>query len=455
MPELIELAIVGGGPAGLAAAAEAADLGVGVTLIDGFLQPGGQYYKQTPTGLGGVPEAPGQRLFERVARGDIRVIAETSVWGIFPDDSGYLLCLYGPPGIPRRLRAKQVILAPGAHDRPVPFPGWTLPGVLTAGGALALVKHQRLVPGRRVLLSGTGPLQLVLAQRLMEAGAKVVAVLEANQFPWHAWRHALAAWGQGERLKEGWGAWRAMQRAGTPLRWGHVVRGAEGAGQVERAVFGPVQGTTTETVAVDTICLGHGFTPSVQLARQAGCHHRYDPQQRVYLPVRDAELQTTLPGILVAGDGAGIGGKDVALWEGRLAALGAARHLGRTVSPDRVSAVQHELSHQRRLAAALLVMFPPSAHLGSLLTDDTVLCRCEEITVGEIRQAVREGASTLNAVRMVTRAGMGRCQGRMCGGPVLELLARELNQAADALGQVTPRAPVVPIPLEGLLEEAQ
>ncbi len=455
MPELIDLAIVGAGPAGLAAAAEAADLGVSVTLIDGYLLPGGQYYRQTPAGLGEAREVPGQLLFERVARADVRVISDTSVWGIFPDHAGYLLCLYGPSGTLRRLRAKQVILAPGAHDRPVPFPGWTLPGVMTAGAALALVKHQRLVPGRRVLLSGTGPLQLILAQHLLEAGAKVVVVLEANPFPWHAWRYALAAWGQGERLKEGWGAWRAMQRARTPLRWGHVVRRAEGAGQVERAVFGPIQGTTTETVAVDTICLGHGLTPSIQLARQAGCQHRYDSQQRVYLPIRDAALQTTLPGVFVAGDGAGIGGKDVALWEGRLAALGAARNLGWKVPLDRVSAVQHELSHQRRLAAALLAMFPASAHLGSLLTDDTVLCRCEEITVGEVRQAAREGASTLNAVRMVTRAGMGRCQGRMCGGPVLDLLARELDQPAEALGQVTPRAPVIPIPLEGLLEEEQ
>ena len=155
---------------------------------------------------------------------------------------GYLLCLYGPPGAPRRLRARQVILAPGAHDRPVPFPGWTLPGVMTAGAALALVKHQRLLPGRRVLLSGTGPLQLVLARHLLEAGAEVVAVLEANPFPWHGWRYAHTVWGQWERLGEGWGAWQAMQKAGTPMRWGHIVRRAEGDEHVEQAVIGPVQG---------------------------------------------------------------------------------------------------------------------------------------------------------------------------------------------------------------------
>jgi D-hydroxyproline dehydrogenase subunit alpha len=169
--------------------------------------------------------------------------------------------------------------------------------------------------------------------------------------------------------------------------------------------------------------------------------------------VRDEWLQTTQNGMFVAGDGAGIGGKEVALWEGRLAALAAANQLKRSVAPDRVAAVRRELGRQRRFAVVLLDLFPASAHLCDLLTDDTVLCRCEEITVGEIRRVVAEGAETLNAVRMVTRAGMGRCQGRMCGEPVAELIARTLGQPVEALGQVTPRPPVVPVPLEGLLEE--
>jgi D-hydroxyproline dehydrogenase subunit alpha len=458
MPDLIELAIVGAGPAGLAAAAEASDLGLPVTLIDAFPRPGGQYFKQTPSELRSlgpmVHEEAGQMLFERIAQPDVQVISNTAVWGIFPENENRLLCLYGPSGAPRRLLAKKVILAPGAHDRPAPFPGWTLPGVITAGATLTLVKHQRLLPGRRFLLSGTGPLQLVLARRLIDAGAEVLAVLDANPFPWRGWRHAPAAWGQWERLGEGWSAWRTMRKAGTPLRWDHLLRRAEGDGRVERAVIGPRGDGTLETLAVDTICLGHGLTPSVQLARQAGCEHRYDPDQRAYLPVRDESLQSTLPGLFVVGDGAGSGGKDVAQWEGRLAALAAADQMKRRVAPERVAAVRRELARQQRFAAVLTDLFPASAHLGDLLTDDTVLCRCEEITVGEIRQVVAEGAETLNAVRMVTRAGMGRCQGRMCGGPVAELLARMLSQPVEALGQVTPRPPVIPVPLDGLLEEA-
>ena len=467
MAERIDLAVVGAGPAGLAATAQAVDLGLAVTLVDAFHLAGGQYYKQTPPALGETeaPDDHARRLLSAVEGDGVRLLAGTSVWGLFPEVSpeqsgggdGYLLCLYGPPGTPRRLKARTVILAPGAYDRPVPFPGWTLPGVMTAGAALTLVKHQHVLPGRRILLSGSGPLQLVLARHLLEAGAELVGVLDANPFPWRGWRHAAAAWGQWARLREGWDSLRAMQKAGAGIRWGHWVRRAEGQGCVERAVIGPVAdssaGAPAETVAVDTICLGHGFTPAVQLSRLAGCEHHYQPLQRAYVPRRDEWLQTTLAGLFVAGDGAGIGGKDVARLEGRLAALGAARALGREVPSGQVAALRRKLGRQRRFAAVLDALFPLSAHLADLLTDDTLLCRCEEITVGLVRQAIAEGATTVSALRMLTRAGMGRCQGRMCGPPVAELLARELDQPVEAVGQATPRPPVVPIPLAGLLDD--
>jgi NADPH-dependent 2,4-dienoyl-CoA reductase/sulfur reductase-like enzyme len=467
MTDLIELAVVGAGPAGLAAAAQAVDLGLAVTLVDAFDLPGGQYYKQTPPILGetAAPDDHARQLLAAVEGDAVRLLAGTAVWGLFPETGpgqsrrgdGYLLSLYGPPGTPRRLKARTVILAPGAYDRPVPFPGWTLPGVMTAGAALTLVKNQQVLPGRRILLSGTGPLQLVLARHLVEAGAELAGVLDANPLPWRGWRHAAAVWGQWARLREGWDSWRAMQKAGAGIRWGHWVWRAEGDGRVERVVIGPTNGLTTavpsEILAVDTICLGHGFTPAVQLSRLAGCEHRYRPVQRSYAPVRDEWLATTLVGLFVAGDGAGIGGKDVAGLEGHLAALGAARLLGRNVDPDQVAGLRRALDRQRRFAAVLDALFPLSTQLADLLTDDTVLCRCEEITVGKVRRAISEGATTVSAVRMLTRAGMGRCQGRMCGASLAELLARELGRSVEAVGQATPRPPVVPIPLDGLIDD--
>jgi NADPH-dependent 2,4-dienoyl-CoA reductase/sulfur reductase-like enzyme len=467
MTESIELVVIGAGPAGLAAAAEAAGMGLSLALVDAFNLPGGQYYKQTPPALGETlaPDNYAQQLLRTVEGDAVRLLPGTSVWGIFPEavpESGqgngdYQLCLYGPPGTPRRLRAQTVVLSPGAYDRPVPFPGWTLPGVMTAGAALNLVKHQHVLPGRRILLSGTGPLQLVLARHLLEAGAELAGVLDANPFPWKGWRHAGSMWGQWARLREGWDSVRVMQKAGLSIRWGHCVWRAEGEGCLERAVISPVAGSSggapSETVAVDTICLGHGFTPAIQLSRLAGCEHHYQPVQRAYVPLRDEWLQTTLVGLFVAGDGGGIGGKDVARLEGRLAARGAARTLGQTLDPEGTAALRRELDRQWRFAAVLDDLFPLSGHLAGLLTDDTLLCRCEEITVGQVRQAIAEGATTVSAARMLTRAGMGHCQGRMCGTSVAELLARELGQPVEAVGQATPRPPVVPIPLQGLIDD--
>jgi NADPH-dependent 2,4-dienoyl-CoA reductase/sulfur reductase-like enzyme len=248
-----------------------------------------------------------------------------------------------------------------------------------------------------------------------------------------------------------------MQKAGIGIRWGHSVLRAQGDGRIEQATIGPVNGPQsgpqTETVPVDTICLGYGFTPSVQLSRLAGCEHQYQPVQQAHVPSRDEWMQTTLEGLFVVGDGAGISGKDVARLEGRLAAMGAARMFGQDVASDRVLAVNQALGRQRRFAAVLDDLFPFPTQMDHLLTDDTVLCRCEEITVGQIRHMVSKGATTVNAIRMLTRAGMGRCQGRMCGQSVAELLARETDQSVEAVGQATPRPPVVPIPLAGLIEE--
>ena len=181
MTEWLDLAIVGAGPAGLAAAGEAAEQGLSVALVDAFARPGGQYYKQTPPELGDTvaPDAYARPLLGGVDREAVRLLTGTVVWGLFPEPcpewseraDGYLLSLYGPSGVPRRVRARTVILAPGAYDRPLPFPGWTLPGVMTAGAALTLVKHQHVLPGRRILLSGTGPLQLVLARHLLDGRA--------------------------------------------------------------------------------------------------------------------------------------------------------------------------------------------------------------------------------------------------------------------------------------------
>lgn len=455
--EIFDLVIVGAGPAGLGAAQQASQLGLAFALLDAYPRPGGQYFKQPPGEFHVENEQPeaADRLLSEIAPLNMLLLNDTVVWGIFPEDGKecYELCLYSPTGKECRMVARNVILTPGAYDRPLPFAGWTLPGVMTAGAAMTLLKSQRLLPGSRALLSGTGPLQLVLARQLIEAGTQVMAVLDANPFPWRAWRSAPVFWGQWERLYEGWQCWWTMHHAGLSIRWGMTICRAEGNGQVEQAVITPLAGGKPETIPVDLVCLGYGFTPAIQLSWQAGCEHQYRPECGGYVPLRDEWLQTTLPGVFVAGDGAGIGGKDVALLEGRLAALGAASRLGRQPETRLVASLRRDLAHQRRFASLLSQLFPFQEGLLDLMTDDTILCRCEEVTLKEIRQAIANGATTVNAVKALTRAGMGRCQGRMCAQSIAAAIARQTSQTIEKVGYFYPHAPVVPIPLAGLIDQ--
>jgi thioredoxin reductase/bacterioferritin-associated ferredoxin len=455
MNEKIELAIIGAGPAGMGAAHEAARFNIPAIMIDAYQQAGGQYHKMPPRefNFNDDQDQKGEQLISELSHSGVRVFTDTVVWGIFPEEDRYLLCLFGPKGIPRRIHAKHVIIAPGAYDRPVPFPGWTLPGVILAGAALSLVKTQYILPGKRILLCGTGPLQWVLANRLINAGAEITGVLDANQFPWMGWRFASNVWGQWERLKEGWDSIKNMSKTGVFIQWGKSILRAEGNGKVERAVIGKPGSSKVKTLDVDTICLGYGFVPSSQLSLQAGCDHKYDIKTNSYTAVRDDWLQTTLPGIFIAGDGSGIGGKDVAILEGRLAGMGAARMMGLDVEPDEEKRLRRELINQRRFTAVLDGLFPFPRKMWDLISEDVTVCRCEEVTVGDVQQAVKEGATTLNAVKAITRAGMGRCQGRMCSGPVTHIISQASGKDVAWVGYATPRPPVFPVPVEGLLEE--
>jgi len=450
MSKVTELAIVGAGPAGMAAAIEAQQMGIETLLIDSASAPGGQVYRQTPPEFGDSPQPAARKMFDQLTHVNIPIYRDTIVWGIFPEDNKHLLGLYGPDEVPRRILAKTVILAPGAYERPTPFPGWTLPGVMTVGAALILVKHQHILPGRRILISGTGPLSWLLALKLIEAGVEMVKVLDANPFPWQGWRYLPRFWGQGERLKEGLDAILAMWRTGQMVRWGQMVLSAQGKDQVESATFGRMDGSNSQTIPVDTICLGYGFVPAVQLSRQAGCEHFYDETSGGWIPVRDGWLGSTVPGIFTAGDGAGIGGKDTALCEGQLAALGVARFLGKNIPPKRVALVQRNLQRQKQFAEVLNTLFPFPIQTLDLLSDQTYICRCEGVRLADIRKMISEGATTLGILRKLTRAGMGRCQGRFCGHTLAAILSQETGQPLDQLTLPTPRPPVMPIPLHGL-----
>ncbi len=466
MTRQVELAVVGAGPAGIAAALTAAAAGVATVLLDSQPRPGGQYFRADAVSGATADENVTQDgiLRHKLADSPVQVMSDTLVWGAFPaeDGQGWELALHGPHA-PARLTARTVILATGAYDRPIPFPGWTLPGVMTAGGVQAFLKGQRIVPGRRFLLAGTGPLQIAVAAGLIEAGAEIVAILEATRPEWRAVRHAAALWGQWPRLAEGLGYWRTLRAASVPIRLGWAVVEARGNGQVEAAVICRVDDTgrpiagSAETVAVDTIAIGYGSIPSTELARLLGCDHEFLPERGGDVPRRDAEMRTSQRGVFAVGDGAGIGGAELAQIEGRIAGLAAARDLGRLSEAAAGAAIKREqpgLAQQRRFAAMLGALFTPAPGLYALAHDDTIICRCEEITLGDIRRAVADGATDANEVKGRTRAGMGNCQGRICGELVARIIAAETVRAVAAAGCFTARPPLHPLPLEVIAQGA-
>jgi thioredoxin reductase len=392
----------------------------------------------------------------------VSYVPNTVVW----DAPEPLTLAYAAAADSGRVRAGCIVLAAGAYDRPVPFPGWTLPGVVTAGGVQNLIKGQRVAPGSRAAVVGNGPLLLVVAASLARAGVRVETVAEAAPVHRRAWAQAarLAAAPSILRL---WASYRAiLLRARAPYRTGETVVAAEGDGEVRAVTLAPidpagrVDRARARPVEVDTLVIGFGLTPSVELTRLLGCAHAFDPLRGGWLPVRSPALETSKPGVFAAGDGTGIGGVELALVEGRLAGLGAAARLGRA-QPGRDEGRRSLAACRGRLdrfRAGLERVFAPPASYLDLLTEGTVVCRCEEVTYGELsaRLAEDDGAATTAMVRLkaVTRTGMGRCQGRNCLATLAAIVARACGLAIDELTWPRVRPPARPIPLGDLLHEA-
>lgn len=459
----LELVILGSGPAGLAAAIEAAKAGVGVTVLDENARPGGQIYRQfndgfsvtTPDVLGSDYQRGQELLAEFGAIANrVEYLDDTLVWALSPERELAFL----RQGESRSVRYRQLIIAVGAYDRPVPFPGWTLPGVFTAGGTQRLVKTQRVLPGEKILLAGTGPLQLAVANQIVDSGGKVKAILEAGNID--RWMSlARGAWGQWTLIADAWHYWSGIRKAGIPLWREHIIVEARGEGRVEEAVVAgvdqdwrPVPGSA-RTLAVDTVCVGYGFVPSVELTRLAGCEHRYDPLLGGWVPVRGESMATSVPNVYAAGDCAGVAGSFVAIEEGRIAGLAVAQALGR-LSADavtrRMQPSRERLGGLTRLRRALDEISVPRPGLYELAKDDTIVCRCEEITLREIRAALGGGVTDLNEVKRATRMGMGNCQGRMCGPALQEIIARECGVPPAEIGPLNPRPPIKPVPITAL-----
>ncbi|ETW99385.1 MAG: hypothetical protein ETSY2_40955 [Candidatus Entotheonella gemina] len=466
----VEVAIIGGGPAGLAAAVELAAHGVSLVLIDSYAQLGGHYFKQGPPEAAQPKTADDRQgefeeLMGALEAREVVTLSETSVWAMFPNGEGmgFTLHLSGPHEI-ERLQAHYVVAAPGAYDRPLAFPGWQLPGVMTLGGAQMLLKGHGIRPGQRALVAGSGPLLLATAASLAEAGTEVAAVLDLAS-GWDGLRKAPQAfWGQFARLKDVWHYGSACLKYGIPIRFGQTIFQAMGEAAVTAAAYGRVDAQwrprldTAQTVEVDTLCVALGFLPNLALTRHLGCAHTYDPDVDAFYPQHDAAMETTVPGVYVAGDVTGIGGKALSKLQGQVAALGILQKL-QYLTPSNAEAqlasLRRNIRAEQRFMAMLRDRMRIRPGLQQLIEPDTIVCRCEMVAAHQIHTAIREGARDLKGVKLRTRCGMGACQGRYCEPHVRQLVAAATCTTPDKVGHMAVRPPLLPLPISELLKTSE
>ena len=456
-PDLTDVLIVGAGPAGLAAAALLSRAGVDVVVLDENARAGGQYYRQSrldgplPPTIVGPSQAAGRELLAELDPAHARICTDTVVWGV--EDDGRLL--YAQCGRAGRIRARAVVLATGAHERVIPFPGWTLPGVLTAGAAQTLLKAQAILPGKRIVIAGTGPFLYPVSTQLATAGARIEAICELKRdFFWplrvekpfrhlHVYREAL-------------GYLAKMRRLGLHVSMGSSVveaRGDKVLREVVIAEFDADQNevpNTRRTVQADTLLTSFGFVPNIQIAQLLGCELRWDAVQHAHFVSADERMRTSREGIYLAGEVFGIGGHRVARAEGLLAAASVLEDLRGNLDREAETARRKAASLRsagRQFAAHMLKSFALKPAIFELTKPDTIVCRCESVTRSEIDYHAAFWGGAQRAVKQCTRAGMGRCQGRMCGFSVAQLVrahGRELDMVPvpDAA-----RMPVKPLRL--------
>ena len=443
-----ELVIIGGGPAGLAAATVAAKAGVQTVLFDENPGIGGQIYRgiaATPVSnrtILGEDYWAGAALASEAKASGAAIVTGATVWSLDPNR----LVGVSIAGQARMIQAQRVIIATGSMERPFPIPGWTLPGVMTAGAAQTALKAQGLVPAGSTIMAGCGPLLWLLAAQLLRAGAKIEAILDTTpRINWlkaamHLPDFALSPyWSKGLALLR-------EVKARVPVIAVHRIE-AKGKDKLAEVVF--ATGAGERRMKADLLLLHHGVVPNVNLAMAAGVKHHWNNRQLCFEPVVDADFGTSVPGIALAGDGAGIAGGTAAAERGRIAALAVIRALRPGAPVPNVEIVRQTLAREEMGRAFLDTLYQPAPSFRQPV-GETIACRCEEVTAKQVRDTADLGCEGPNQMKAFLRCGMGPCQGRLCGLTITELIADQRGATPAEVGYYRLRPPVKPITLAEL-----
>jgi octopine oxidase subunit A len=443
-----DLIVIGGGPAGLAAASLAARAGLSTVLFDENPGVGGQIYRgitSTPVSdrtILGEDYWAGETLAAEAKASGALIVNGATVWSLDPQR----IVGVSIGGKARMIAARRVIIATGSQERPFPVPGWTLPGVMTAGGAQTALKAQGLIPDGRTVLAGTGPLLWLLAAQILRAGGKIEAILDTT--PRRNWLRAflhLPDFVLSPYFVKGLKLLREVRAKAPVVRADRIE--ARGKDRLSEVAFG--LGDGERRIEADLLLLHQGVVPNVNLAIAAGIAHAWNERQLCFQPVLDADFGSSVPGIAVAGDGAGIAGGTAAVERGRIAAIAAVRALRPEATVADPQPVRQRLQREE-MGRAFLDWLNRPADSFRQPEGDTVVCRCEEVTAQQVRDTADMGCEGPNQMKAFLRCGMGPCQGRLCGLTVTELIAVQRDTTPAEVGYYRLRPPVKPITLAEL-----
>lgn len=449
--ETVDIVIIGAGPAGMSAAISARQHGANVVVLDEQFDVGGQIYRNVTNAsiqrlkVLGSDYGAGAALARNFIASGARHISGASVWQVTAEH----LVHYIQSGSVKSIQAQCVLLCTGAMERPFPIPGWTLPGVLTAGAAQILLKGSGLAPSQPVVLAGCGPLLYLIGWQYLRAGVPIAALVDTTDFTDYrrSFRHlggALAGW---RYLLKGVVLLSSLKMHRVPTYKGATELQALGNGKVTGLSF--VSGGKLHKVDSPLVLLHQGVVPNTQITWSLRARHAWDDAQLCWSPVTDAWCELDVPGIFVAGDSGGIGGARVAALQGHLCGLAAVTRIGKLSIPVRdklAEPMRTEMDVNLSIRPFLDAMYKPKK-VNRVPADSTIVCRCEEITAGEIRGYVEMGCTGPNQVKSFSRCGMGPCQGRQCGLTVTEVIADATGVPPGETGYFRIRQPIKPLTL--------
>ncbi len=489
------VAVIGAGIGGLSAAHTLAGHGFNIVLIDENPHMGGQFlrrpFRPHNSDTGGTASGSRSRLLDRIHQdpmvpagtwlaeavtapgAGVDILHPAQVLGIFPDRRIWIMAsptagtAAGQDARLMEIKAEILVLATGAREQYLPFKGWTLPGVMSLGAAQILVKSHQVLPGACTAIAGTSPLMMALANDLLKHRGHVAALADSHSMRWKMGqlpffiRHF-------PKLIQGACYAARLFRHRIPVLHGHSVQEAQGQERVSGAVFartgpdGCLLPGTDRFWKVDSLAVGHGFVPNIELPVQAGCRVTYDPALGGWAAAVTVNMETSVNGIYAVGETTGIGGAEQSWIQGKITGMSILEQLG-CIHPlqsrwGRFVKTRHQLYHRAdecRSYGALLnrVCRVPAAAYGRI-PDDTVICRCENITMQTIKQAVQNGFTSWSSIKKATRCGMGRCQARICGPIIQKIIQALTGTEPQIIGPPVSRGPVKNLPVRLLIPSA-